>query len=223
MSKLTQKTAAVKVRICEKHTGKMEGFASLSTSPISNPICAKRSQNPGSICAHCYSVAMANRYANLDKKNAVNGELLSGSILADSDFPTINTATRYYKYFRLEAFGDLINRTHAKNYFRFCELNPETRFTLWTKNPIFIAQAIRDGYRKPENLTIIYSSPCLNHKVSFEKISGVFPFIDKVFTVWDEKTANAEKIAINCGARKCAGCLRCYAPNDCREIAELLK
>jgi len=209
-----------------KHTGKMHDMGSLSTSPLVNPYCMKRAENKALICHKCFSRAMLKRFgkeSGLSKKLRINGELLSGSILEDSAFPVINTAVRIWKYFRLEAFGDLINWIHAVNYFRFCELNRETRFTLWTKNPVFINQAIRKGYKKPENLTIIYSSPCLNHKVELEKIRKAFPFIDKVFTVYDKKTARANGVNINCGSRDCASCLKCYAPNDITEISELLK
>jgi len=207
------------------HTGKMSGMASLSTSPVLNPLCQKRANNPELICSHCFSLAMQKRFgkdSGLAKKLESNSVLLSSSILDDNQFPDINGGVIIYKYFRLEAFGDLINATHAINYFRFCELNPATRFTLWTKNPHYIASAIKKGYSKPANLTIIYSSPCLNHCVG-ENIFKVFPFIDKVFTVYDKKTAKADGVEINCGARKCATCLNCYKENDIKFVNELLK
>ena len=161
-------------------------------------------------------------YSALDAKLRINSELLCGSILSADAFPVINTATRFYKYFRLEAFGDLINETHAINYFTFCRLNPETRFTLWTKNPVFIHKAITSGHNKPENITIIYSSPYLN-KAAKQCIFDIFPFIDKIFTVYSKEEAKAENININCGAKKCADCLICYAKNGIKEVNELLK
>lgn len=210
------------IRITEKMTGKMQGFASLSTSPLFNPLCVKRAKNPDTICAHCYSVRMQKMYSALEAKLRINSELLSGSILSAEDFPAINTETRYYKYFRLEAFGDLINEIHAINYFTFCNINPETNFTLWTKNPVFIDKAIKSGYEKPANLTIIFSSPYLN-KTAKEIIFDMFPFLDKIFTVYTKEEAKKENIVINCGAKKCATCLLCYKKNDVKEINELLK
>lgn len=217
-----KKAIANTIRITEKMTGKMSGFASLSTSPLFNPLCVKRAANKDTVCAHCYSVRMQKMYSALEKKLRINSELLSGSILSADAFPVINTVTRAYKYFRLEAFGDLINETHAINYFTFCNMNPETRFTLWTKNPVFIHNAIKDGHKKPANLTVIYSSPYLN-RAAKQCIFDIFPFIDKIFTVYTKEQAAADGVRINCGARKCADCLLCYAKNDTREINELLK
>ena len=214
-----------KLQATYNHTGKMVEMGSLSSSPVLNPLCQKRAENPALICSKCFSLAMQKRFgkdSGLAKKLENNSELLSGSILSDEQFPDINGGIKTWKYFRLEAFGDLINAIHAINYFRFCELNPETRFTLWTKNPHFIASAIKKGYSKPENLTIIYSSPCLNHCAN-DSIFKIFPFIDKVFTVYDKKTAKANGVEINCGARKCATCLNCYKANGIKFINELLK
>ena len=210
------------LRITEKMNGKMTGFASLSTSPLFNENCMKRAKNPKTICSKCYSMRMNKMYSALEAKLKDNSEILSNSILSAEEFPVINTETRIYKYFRLESFGDLINETHAINYFKFCELNPETRFSLWTKNPIYIDKAIKNGYAKPENLTVIFSSPYLN-RTAKEIIFDMFPFIDKIFTVYTKEQAKVENISINCGAKKCANCLLCYAKNNVKEINELLK
>ena len=48
-----------------------------------------------------------------------------------------------------------------------------------------------------------------------------YEFIDKVFTVYDD--ANAGGVNINCGARDCATCGRCYLKNDTVFINEKLK
>lgn len=210
------------IRITDNHTGKMKDFASLSTSPFQNKHCEERAKVQGSVCEKCFSRKTNKIRKTLERKLATNGELLSGSILSDEDFPIINTATRIYKYFRLEAFGDLINETHFINYVRFCELNPETRFTLWTKNLFIIEKVLESGYEKPENLTIIFSSPMLNKSV-FEAIKSIYPFVDKVFTVYDKRTVKEQNININCGSRACASCLKCYAKNTVSEINELLK
>ena len=219
--------------ICKNHTGKMEGFQSLSTAMTCNEHCQSRAAMDAvkmelangetvevtPICVKCYAAAMLKRYGSLNQKLERNAALLATYELKDSDIPFINCA-----FFRFEAFGDIINELHVFNLFKIAECNPHCTFTLWTKNPFIIANAIRAGYSKPSNLIIIYSSPIKNKPVSLAKIQKVFPFVDKVFTVWtDTDTAAAHNVKINCGARACLKCLRCYTIGGDNEIAELLK
>lgn len=196
------------------HTGKMAGIHSLSTSCKGNAQCQKNAQIKGSICEHCFSFAMMKRYTNLDGCMQRNAEILRAGIIPDDQWP-ITTG----QIFRLESFGDLGNWEQAANYLNFARLNPQTQFSLYTKNPRFIAEAIRRGFEKPANLVIVYSSLFLNAQAR-----PPYPFIDKVFTVYDsEEKAPA---GINCGARSCFTCRRCYRaskPGEVEQIAELLK
>ena len=48
-------------------------------------------------------------------------------------------------------------------------------------------------------------------------------FINKTFTVFTKPFSEKKNIAINCGARACMGCLKCYCKNDVSEIHETLK
>ena len=75
------------------------------------------------------------------------------------------------------------------------------------------------GYKKPENLNIIISSLFINKQLNISN----YNFADKVFTVYDKKTATDRNININCGARDCSTCLKCYTKNDIKVINELLK
>jgi hypothetical protein len=50
-----------------------------------------------------------------------------------------------------------------------------------------------------------------------------FPFVDKVFTVYDPDFIEAENIDINCGARNCFDCGLCYEKNGVAVINEKLK
>ena len=196
------------------HTGKMSGIHSLSTSCKGNAQCQKNAQIPGSICSHCFSFAMMKRYTNLDGCMERNAEILRAGIIPAEDWPTTTGVI-----FRLESFGDLGNWIQAANYLNFARKNPQTRFSLYTKNPRFIAEAIAKGYEKPANLVIVYSSLFLNAQAR-----APYPFIDKVFTVYEsEEKAPA---GINCGARNCFACQRCYRPSkpgQVEQIAELLK
>jgi hypothetical protein len=203
------------VRFTLKHTGKMLNVLSLSTCCLFNKICEKRRRNKKSICAHCFSAKMNLRYKLLRSKLKKNTEVLTSVLIPVNEWPVFNT-----EIFRLESFGDVANVIQCRNYFNFCKANPNTQFTVWTKNPWFYKSAIAiDG--KPKNLIIIYSSPCLN--VVTQNILERYPFIDKVFTVFDKDFATANNIVINCGARSCDTCRRCYTKTDSLEYVNELK
>lgn len=209
------------INVCVNHTGKMAGMYSISTACTLNEYCIRRSKNPDSICANCFAQSMFKNpwYKWTLKRCEHNTHVLTTSILDVDDLPIINAFA-----FRFESFGDIQNTTQCVNYFNICKLNPRVTFALWTKNPFIIANTIRDGHKKPANLIIIYSSPLKDKPVSLAKIQSVFPFVDKVFTVWTTKEIAARhNVCINCGARACLKCLRCYTKNSDNEIAELLK
>lgn len=201
------------------HTGKMQGMYSLSTSVLQNKNCRERAKNPLTICSKCYASKMMHMYKDLEKNLANNTKILTSEIIPAEKLPYINAHS-----FRFEAFGDLNNAIQVINYFNICRKNPACNFAIWTKNPFIIMNAIRDGYKKPANLIIIYSSPFIDTKVTLEEIQKHFPFVDKVFTVYSsEETAAANNAIINCGTRKCIECLNCYRKTGNNEISELLK
>ena len=196
------------------HTGKMEGMISLSTSVINNERCRKNAQIKGSVCEKCFAERMANMYGEkFRSKFERNQEILTAAVLPDEQIPIVN-----HVYARFEAFGDLNNDIQVINYFNICYKNPQTKFALWTKNPDFIAQAIKKGYRKPDNLQIILSSLFLNQVRRTR-----YDFIDKVFTVYTPDYIQENDIDINCGARNCFSCGLCYNANGVRYIHEKLK
>lgn len=208
------------VHICTNHSGKMTGFASLSTSPLSNTFCKARCKCKGSICEKCYSMRMQRMYATLDRTLAKNHEVLTKRIIPVSDMPILN-----YLMFRLESFGDVENEIQIINYFNLCRRNPRVQFTIWTKNTPIFKKLLANGYGgkrypKPKNLLVVVSSPFVNTAEDISK----YPFADKVFTVYTKEYAEKNGIAINCGALSCAKCQRCYDRHDrARYINELLK
>lgn len=203
--------------ICRDHTGKMTGIQSLSTSVLLNKQCQKNASVAGSVCQKCYAIKQLKRYSNLDKKLERNTALLTTSVLPVEALPVITSL-----YFRFEAFGDLNNAIQVVNYFNICKKNKYVHFALWTKNPRFIDQAIKEyNIKKPKNLNIIYSSLFLNKPV--KAIRDKYNFIDKVFTVYDPETIKNNDIVINCGSRSCIDCLKCYNKNKITEISEKLK
>lgn len=217
MTTITKFSKATGIHFTLNHNDKMQGLASLSTSPLCNEHCKARRENKDMICAHCYSMAMNKRYTNLAKSLERNTDILATILFEESDMPRLISETGY---FRFEAFGDLVNEIQVANYFRMANANPHMKCALWTKNPWIIASAIKAyGLKKPANLTIIGSSYYTNTPMDF---SG-YDFIDKVFTVYDKKTATEKGIDINCGGRSCADCGRCYENYGGRVVSELLK
>ena len=196
-----------------QHGGKMIGMQSVSTSVATNERCKKNAEIPGSVCAKCFANTQLKRFPSMNGPLEENQRILSGEILPAEKLPTINAL-----YFRFESFGDLNNAIQVKNYFNICYKNPRVNFAMWTKNPDFIAEAIADGYEKPANLNIVLSSLFLN-----KQRPNPFPFVDKVFTVYDGTFIKENDVAINCGERKCLDCRLCYEKNGVEVINEKLK
>lgn len=192
------------------HLGKMAGMWSLSTSCLVNPYCQARARVAGSVCAHCYAQRLLEyreTAANCFERNA---EILTASIIPVNEWPSLNCLM-----FRFEAFGDLINETQVINYFNLCRKNPRVKFALWTKNDFIIQSVLASGIKKPANLVIIKSSEMLNTPETAPD------FVDKVFTVYDKQAA--KNVRINCGARNCFECGRCYTKRTGAAVSELLK
>lgn len=200
------------------HSGKMEGVPSVSTSRNMNPNCEKNRKIPGSVCEQCYMDAYEYR-RTLMLKLERNTKFYSEIELLPEDIPFLN-----YGFFRLEAFGDLINALQFKNYALIAECNPHCTFALWTKNPWIIKESMEKyGIEKPENMIIIVSSLMIGKPYNIDRLRKVYPFVDKVFTVYDKETVEKEGIDINCGARHCMTCRKCYTKNEIEYIRELLK
>jgi len=206
-----------------KHGGKLAGMYSLSTSPLENTFCKQRHAVAGLVCSGCFSYALNDKRDGLRNKLIDNYNIFTSEIIPFENIPYINDT-----YFRIESFGDLQNVTQAINYLNLIIKNNRPAdpvyFGWWTKNPVFIAKALKQlGIEKPDNVQIIFSAPCLNRPVNIEVIKKVFPFIDKVFTVYTKKYAKDNNITINCGGRHCLSCLNCYKAGGADQINEQLK
>ena len=195
------------------HSGKMAGMVSISTSVTTNERCQKNAQIKGSICEKCFAAKQMKIFPSMENPMVENQRILTSGIIPPEKLPIIN-----HIYFRFESFGDLNNATQVKNYFNICYKNPRVKFALWTKNPDYIAAAIRDGYEKPENLNIVLSSLFVN-----KERKNPFPFVDKVFTVYDAAYIAENNTPINCGAKSCFSCGLCYEKNGVSVINEKLK
>lgn len=193
-------------------SGKMDGIPCLSTSNLLNPFCACRKNNPDLICSRCYADGTCKRYGALAANMERNTQILTSRLFELDELPIINAMI-----FRFEAFGDLINATQCRNYFRICKVNPGVRFALWTKNPGIVRQAIAAGESKPDNLVILLSSAEIGKRCDASR----WEFVDKTFTVY--RKDQMPDSGINCGARACLTCQRCYRKDTETDIRERLK
>ena len=196
-----------------KHSGKMSGMVSISTSVTTNERCKKNASIEGSICEKCFASKQMRVFPTMEKPMVENQRILTSSVLPMELLPTINNL-----YFRFEAFGDLNNDIQVMNYFNLCYKNPKTKFALWTKNPDYIESAIKQGYEKPKNLNIVLSSLFIN-----QERKSKYDFVDKIFTVYDPQYIEENNVSINCGSRNCFDCGLCYEKNNVTIINEKLK
>lgn len=203
-----------------KHTGKMQGMQSLSTSCLENRYCRARHENENLICSHCYANTQMQMYPSLKNCLKKNTEILTSRILNDSEIPFINAA-----YFRFESFGDLNNEIQLINYFNVCKKNKHVHFALWTKNYFILNEAItKHGIKKPRNLQIVFSDPYINGHPAGVYLGKIdMNIIDKVFTVYTKEYIEENNIDINCGEKCCLECRQCYVKNKITYINEKLK
>jgi len=200
------------IHISDYMSGKMSGIPSISTSCLVNPICIKRMQNGESVCCHCFAAATLERYSTCGKHAENNFYLLNTEVLPAHvlpQFPNVSIV-------RIESFGDVASVTQAINYINIAKVNPFVTFGAWTKNAAIWNAAIKK-VGKPENLNLIYSSFKLNTPAAAGEYftrDGANNF-DHVFTVYDKRTCEFYGDGfVNCGARDCASCRRCYRKNE---------
>lgn len=154
MSKRKQKKQSI-VHVTTKHTGKMKGINSLSTSCLTCGRCAKYSKVKGSVCKHCFARTTQERYKALALHLANNSVTLSDHIFTSEEIASISVTG---EVFRFESFGDLQSVIQAINYINIARANRKTMFALWTKNPDILAAAVKAGYKVPKNMCIGLSS-----------------------------------------------------------------
>lgn len=189
------------IHFTEKHSGKMSGMISLSTSCLGNKFCQAYQKDKGKVCSKCFAAAQMKMYKNMNTCFQRNADVLTTRILDKDEWPVLNVL-----YARLESFGDLQNETQLINYFNLCKRNPNTMFALWTKNMFIVDSVLKSGYKKPSNLNIVVSSHYLNKVVDVEQ----YDWVDRVFTVYDKDFIKENDVEINCGALSCMNCLKCY-------------
>lgn len=204
-----------------EHDGKLEDVYSISTNRNENRNCENLQKIAGSICEHCYVTDYAYR-TSLMKKLQKNQYVFTTYKLTENDIPFLP-----YEFIRFESFGDLNNTIQVWNYCMIAKVNKHAHCALWSKIPQIIKTAFKFyGNIKPENMRMVYSYLFMNaDKIgdmnAFKAfINREYPFIDKVFIVYDYTFAFENNVTINC-ARKCNSCRNsCYLKNDTFFIAE---
>ena len=227
------------------HNGKMSGMFSLSTTCKCNPLCQYKirkafeklginldskkdarqavkdylKENPLStdvmICALCFSDSQQDVFTTMESGLTRNFDILNNGIIHNNYLPLLNNL-----YFRCESFGDFNSVNAVLNFYHIAEKNPLVSVTAWTKNLYFFYQAKKAGYKQPANFRLIYSSLFINKPAPIPESCN--DLITARFTVYTEEYARENNISINCGARACMACLRCYTGNTF-DISELLK
>ena len=233
-----------------KHSGKMSGMIGQSTSCDCNNECIKKmlqavkkvtgnaadlpdaeirklgqdllKEDPYrkdvSICLFCFS----HRQQEFQGKFMTpplerNYQILNNGIVHSDWIPVLNNL-----WARGESFGDYGSANAAENAIHAAEKNRDTRFTCWTKNPRYWKETIETrGIKKPGNLKIMLSSQFINRPANVPETYR--NIIDGVFTVFTPEYAEKYGIVINCGARACLSCLRCYTSDEFMIVNELLK
>lgn len=199
------------------HSGKMEGINSIGTSCADNPHCIQRRQNGESVCSHCYAATYMKMRKALKERLANNSVILSTRLLAENEIPTTKDSI-----YRFESFGDLYNATHLENYVMICEKNHNTKFALYTKNVWILDEVFNiKEITKPDNMSIVVSSPLLNKPIGLNR--DKYWFVDHIFTVYDKKFIADNDVDVNCGAKHCLSCQRCYHRDTEFYVSEKLK
>lgn len=205
--------------ITEHTTGdKLEFIKSINTNPLDNPICIKRNMRKDLICSKCFSIRRLKFRKNNNPKLSRNTRILTSAIIPDRAVPFLNAL-----FFRIESFGDLQNDIQAINYINLILKNCLTQFAWFTKNPIFIKKALEKGYKKPDNVQIIFSVCKINNICTAAAIKRVFPFIDKIFIVCTGEYIDLNNITVNCGGSHCYNCLNCFTPGGNEVVIEKVK
>lgn len=187
------------IQFTEHTKYKLKGMTSLNTSTLANPFCHKMIKNKDLICHRCYARTLESLRSLVAKRFEENGKILSSRLLKNNEIPILN-----YKYVRLNAFGELLNRTHYLNYMKIVEANDSTIFALWSKR-----LDILKNKKIFDNLIYVYSSPRLN--VIAKDQTNKF---DKIFTTFTTKYIRENNIILNCHGKECLSCKLCYTKNN---------
>ena len=206
-----------------EHQGKMALIPSISTNKKMNEQCMKMacSKNPECICTHCYVDKTMAMYPRLEGSLTNNTHILAERELKSSEIKEISKFFLNIAIARFESFGDLNNETQLLNYIRIARAARHTKFALFTKQYSIIKKYFESGKRFPDNVTLVLSSPYIDHVLHESFVEDIKQYHRRVitFTVTRDKT----NPAINCGKKRCVECRNCYDARNPKDVVELLK
>ena len=188
-------------------SGKIEEIFSLDSSAHSCAFCEKMREyaktHSDCICGYCYDwkqeqykiASLARHTLNMIIMSEVEFGVEELAMLPGSGDVRVNSS------------GDATNETYAGNMIKYAIAHPFANVTAWSKNAIAYIKACKK-YGKPENLTLIYSSPFLNKIVPLPMF---FDLLFVVFTSEEEVKKAIETGAGECNGKKCKDCgKKCY-------------
>lgn len=205
-------------------SGKIEDIFSLDSTAHNCEFCAKMRKyaetHSDCICAYCYDIAQEKyKIASLARHT------LNLIIMANVEFTIDELATLPGNGdIRVNSSGDAPNVTYAENMIKYALAHSFANVAIWSKNAFAYIKACKK-YGKPENVTLIYSSPFMN------KIVPLPMFFDLLFVVFTSPE-EIEKALVNgageCNGKKCKTCgKKCYnkawIKENKRVIAEIVR
>lgn len=201
---------------------KMEGFQSLSTSPLPNKFCQYRCGNGIGVCSKCYSERQMKYKVALNDHLEDNFHILQ-KLLEEEDIMSIKFSTPHGRF---ESFGDVASVEQAVNYLRIVYNNPNTFFGIWSKNTKEIWKEAFEIMGKPTNCNYVHSSLFFDTKDELDETE--YWFVDFIFTVYTTEGKLFRAVcngSILCNGEKCKECMVCYTKHTgrIRHIAELLR
>ena len=219
--KITINGQAEYITISE-HQGKMTLIPSISTSKKLNENCQRMScsDNCDCICKYCYADKTMAMYPNLAKALENNTAILTREL-------TFTEVKEIAKFFlntaiaRFESFGDLNNEVQLINYIRIARAARHTKFALFTKQYSIVKKYFESGKRFPDNVTLILSSPFIDHTLNDSLVNSFKQYHRRVITF--TVTRDKENPGINCGKRRCVECRNCYDAKTPKNVIELIK
>lgn len=187
--------------ISGSYSGKMQDMPGCSGYAGNNSLCLKRALDGNSVCAHCFSLigiwkTCIPAYTKNDMIFSTTKFSVGDLVLDPEAFP----------YFRFSTHGDTMNALHVYNALVTALTNPDTQFTIWTKNVQYwidgLAMFEKEYGPKPSNFFAIYSwlitdgMPSHGQLKTLKKIG-----FDAVFVVYN--TWASQDRAVNAGAKRC--------------------
>lgn len=163
---------------------------------------AKMAQVEGSICSKCYALRGNYRYANVQNSQEKRFEALQKPEWTSAMALAIN-GSESSGYFRWHDAGDLQGVWHLQKIVEVCNLTPNIKHWLPTREYKFVGDFIRGGGIIPANLCIRFSALMFDGKApeNLAKRYGV-------------QVSGASKTEFTCPAssqdNKCLACRACW-------------